>query len=294
MCRGKIREITDTDMETERNRIITSPAVKTYQTANGLRNLKEILGLVEVALVMSLEGTSRATVTEVLRKASDEYGVTSTTSVSGQIFSQLKVKTTMTHGKPRLVLDTNELKTIKDRISKQISEVAKELANVLNEYKDTSNRINKLEEQLKEAIQLNKRERDLTQQLQQVNSQPSRVSYLEQELTKKKKEAEQVIQLEQKCKELSEKIKTLPSLQDREKKLASDITRYQSWEKEIIQNEARLGQALEQLKMRSAWVTFLDLQYNVQNLKTELKEITDQINERRSLIQKIMGTNKVR
>jgi DNA repair exonuclease SbcCD ATPase subunit len=281
-------------MEIERNKIINSPAVKTYQAANSLKNLKEMLGLVEAALVMSLEGTSRATVTEVLRKATDEYGVTSTTSVCGQIFSQLKISTTTTHGKPRLVLDKNQLESIKDRISKQINEVSQELANVLNEYKDTSNRINKLEEQLKETIRLNKRERELTQQLQQVNSQPSRVPYLEQELVKKKKEVEQVTQLETRCKELSEKLKTLPSLQDKEKKLAADIANYQSWEREIIQNEARLGQALEQLKMRSTWVTYLDLQYNIQNLKTELKEITDQINERRSLLQKIMGTNKVR
>jgi chromosome segregation ATPase len=281
-------------METDRKYIASSPAVKTYQAANGLRNLKEMLGLVEAALVMSLEGSSRATVTEVLRKATDEYGVTSTTSVSGQIFSQLKVKTTTTHGKPRLVLDTEQLKSLKDRISRQISEVSQELADVLNEYKDTGNRINQLEEQIKEAIRLYNRERDLNQQLQQVNRQPSRIPYLEQELAKKKKEAEQVIQLEQRCKELSEKIKTLPSLQEKEKKLAADIANYQAWEREIAQNEARLGQALEQLKMRSAWVTYLDLNYNIQNLKTELKEITEQINERRSLLQKIMGTNKVR
>jgi DNA repair exonuclease SbcCD ATPase subunit len=281
-------------METERNRIINSPAVKTYQAANGLRNLKEMLGLIEAAMVMSLEGISRATVTEVLRKATDEYGVTSTTSVSGQIFSQLKVKTTMTHGKPRLVLDTEQLKSLKNQISRQISEVSQELADVLNEYKDTGNRINKLEEQLKETIRLNKRERELTQQLQQVNSQPSRVPYLEQELARRNKEAEHVTQLETRCKELSEKIKILPSLQEREKKLTADIANYQLQERGIIQNEARLGQALEQLKMRSAWVTYLDLNYNIQNLKTELKEITDQINERRSLMQKILGTNKVR
>jgi DNA repair exonuclease SbcCD ATPase subunit len=281
-------------METNRKYIANSPAVKTYQAVNGLRNLKEMLGLIEAALIMSLEGISRATVTEIFRKATDEYGVTSTTSVSGQIFSQLKIKTTTTHGKPRLVLDTAQLKSLKDRISRQIGEVSKELSDILAEYKDTGNRINELEEQLRESIRLYKRERELTQQLQQVNSQPSRVPYLEQELAKKKKEAEQVIQLEQKCKELSDKIKTSPSLQEREKKLASDISNYQAWEREITQNETRLGQALEQLNMRSAWVTYLDLNYNIQNLKTELKEITDQINERRSLLQKILGTNKVR
>jgi chromosome segregation ATPase len=256
--------------------------------------MREILGLVETALVMSLEGTRRATVTEVLRKATDEYGVTSTTSVSGQIFSQLKIKTTTTHGKPRLVLDTAQLKSLKDRLSRQISEVSKDLAEILAEYKDTDSRINKLEDQLRETVRLYKRERELTQQLQQANSQPSRVAYLEQELARKKQEAEQIIQLEQKCKELSEKIRTLPSLQDRGKILVADFSKYQAEEKEITQNEARLGQALEQLKMRSAWVTYLDLNYNIQNLKTELKEITDQINERRSLLQKILGTNKAR
>jgi DNA repair exonuclease SbcCD ATPase subunit len=281
-------------METDRKYIANSPAVKTYQAANGLRNLKEILGLIEAALVMSLEGIFRATVTEVLRKATDEYGVTSTTSVSGQMFSQLKIKTTTTHGKPRLVLDTEQLKSLKDQISRQIRQVSQELAEILAEYKDTGNRINQLEEQLKETVRLNKRERELAQQLQQVNSQPSRLPYLEQELTRRNKEVEQVTQLETRCKELSEKIKTLPSLQEREKKLASDISNYQAWEREIVQNEARLSQALEQLKMRSAWVIYLDLNYNIQNLKTELKDLTDQINERRSLLEKILGTNKVR
>jgi DNA repair exonuclease SbcCD ATPase subunit len=279
-------------METERKYITNSPAVKTYQTVNGLRNLKEILGLVEAALVMSLEGTGRATVSEVLKKATDEFGVTSTAAVSGQIFSQLKISTATTHGKPRLVLDTTQLKSIKDRISRRINEVSKELADILSEYKDTSNRINKLEEQLKESIQLYKRERELTQQLQQVNSQPSRVPYLEQELVRRNKEAEQVTQLEGKCKELSEKIKTLPSLQDREKKLATNISNYQVWEREIVQSEARLGKALEQLKMRSAWATYLDLQYNIQNLKAELEQLSVQLGEKKSLLQRILGGRK--
>jgi DNA repair exonuclease SbcCD ATPase subunit len=276
-------------METERKYITNSPAVKTYQAANGLRNLKEILGLVEAALVMSLESTGRATVSEVLKKATEEFGVTSTATVCGQIFSQLKINTATTHGKPRLVLDTDQLKSIKDRISNRIREVSKELADVLSEYKDISNRIKHLEEQLKEAIQIYKRERELTQQLQRVNSQPSRLPYLEQELARQKKEAEQVTQLEERCKELSERIKTLPSLQDREKKLESGISNYQSWEKEIVQSEARLGQALEKLKMRSAWVTYLDLQYNIQNLKAELEQLSVQLGEKKSLLQRILG-----
>jgi DNA repair exonuclease SbcCD ATPase subunit len=279
-------------METERKYITISPAVKAYQAAHGLRNLKEILGLVDAALVMSLEGTSRATVSEVLKRATDEFDVTSTAAVSGQIFSQLKISTTTTHGKPRLVLDTTQLKSIKDQLSRRTTEVSKELADVLSEYKDTSNRINKLEEQLKDSIRLYKRERELTQQLQQVNSQPSRVPYLEQELARRNKEAEQVTQLEGRCKELSEKIKTLPSLQDREKKLASDISNYQAWEREIVQNEARLGTALEQLKMRSAWVTYVDLQYNIQNLKTELEQLSIQLGEKKSLLQRILGGRK--
>jgi DNA repair exonuclease SbcCD ATPase subunit len=276
-------------METERKYITNSPAVKTYQTVNGLRNLKEILGLVEAALVMSLEGTSRATVSEVLKKATDEFGVTSTAAISGQIFSQLQINTATTHGKPRLVLDPTQLKSIKDLLSRRITEVYKELAEVLSEYKDTSNRINRLEEQLKESIRQYKRERELTQQLQQVNSQPSRLPYLEQELAKKKKEAEQVIQLEQKCKELSEKIKTLPSLQDKEKKLATDISNYQAWEREIVQSEARLGTALEQLKVRSAWATVLDLHNTIQKQKVELDDLSRQLGEKKSLIQRILG-----
>jgi DNA repair exonuclease SbcCD ATPase subunit len=279
-------------METERNRIINSPAVKTYQAANSLKNLKEILGLVETALVMSLEGTSRATVTEVLRKATDEYGVTSTTSVSGQIFSQLKVKTTTTHGKPRLVLDTEQLKSLKDQISRQIRQVLQELSDILAEYKDTGNRINQLQDQLKEAVRLYKREHELTQQLQQANSQPSRVPYLEQELAKKKKEVEQVIQLEQKCKELSERIRTLPSLQDREKKLESEFAKYQVMEKDIVDCETRLGTVLEQLKMRSAWATVLDLHNTIQKQKAELEQLSIQLGEKKTLLQRILGGRK--
>jgi DNA repair exonuclease SbcCD ATPase subunit len=276
-------------METERKYITNSPAVKSYQAAHGLRNLKEILGLVEAALVMSLEGTSRATVSEVLKRATEEFGVISTAAVSGQIFSQLKISTATTHGKPRLVLDTTQLKSIKDQLSRCITEVSKELADVLSEYKDTGNRIKQLEEQLKESIQLYKRERELTQQLQQVNSQPSRVPYLEQELVRRNKDAEQVTQLEVRCKELSKKIKTLPSLQDKEKKLATDISNYQAWEREIVQSEGRLGTALEQLKMRSAWATVLDLHNTIQKQKVELDDLSRQLGEKKSLLQRILG-----
>jgi len=268
------------------------PAIKAYHATNGIRSYKEMLGLVEAALVLVIEGTNRATASEITQRATRDFNVNSTPAITGQIFAQLKINTTTTHGKSRFVLDTDQLKEIKDQISGNIMLLSKELADVLSEYKDTSNRVNQLEEQLKETTLLYKRERELTQQLQQANSQPSRVPYLEQELAKKKKEAEQVNQLEERCKELSAKIKTLPLLQDREKKLEAEFAKYQVMEKDIVECEARLGTALEQLKMRSAWATILDLHNTIQKQKVALDDLSRELGEKKSLLQRILGGRK--
>ena len=56
------------------------------------------LGLVQTALSMVLEGRTRATVTEVTDRASDDFEVFILPSVGGQIFSDLGVRRVSVHG----------------------------------------------------------------------------------------------------------------------------------------------------------------------------------------------------
>ncbi len=270
------------------------PAIKAYRTVNGINTFNEMLGLVEAALVMSLEGTNRATASEVLKRATEDFKVTSTAAVTGQTFSQLKIPTATTHGKSRFILDTDQLKGIKDRIVERIQELSRELDDILDEYRDITDRVKNLETKLNDVSKLYAREKELSQQIQELQNRPSQLLRLEQESARLKKEADRADSLRKECDELAKKIKILPMLEGRKVALQNSIKRYQDEEAQVRDGEARLGQYLEDLKNRHAWVTFVDLDFNIQRLKTELKEITDQINERRSLLQKILGTNKVR
>jgi hypothetical protein len=281
-------------MVMQRPNVNESPAMRANRAIGSLKNLKGALNIIDAGLVMALEGQTRASAADIAARAAKDFEGNFTASDVGQFLRSVGISGAVIHGKPRLVLDAGQLKALKDRMSKACNETAVELESTLKEFAGVSAIIAKLEEQWNETVRMRMRERELARQIQQDRATPSKLPYLEQEAARFQKEADQVAEIEKRCKELSEKIKTLPALQEKQKSLEMTAAKYRGWEREIAENEARLGQALEELKKRSAWATFLDLQYNINKQKAELAQITAQINERRPLLQKVLGSNKLK
>jgi myosin heavy subunit len=276
-------------MNNEAQKVNESPAARAFRANSGLRTLRVGLGLLEAAHVMALEGQTRAGAGEIAERAAKDFGVSVTASVAGQTFSQMGMATAITHGKTRLVLDPDQLKGLKNDVVRKLETLAAELTEALSEFKDLSSRIEGLDGQWKEVVRLRMRELELAKQIDEARRTPSKLPYLENEAAKLQKEAARADELGKQCHELSNRIKTLPSLQQRWASLDKTISQYQDEEQQIAAGEARLGKALEQLKQRSAWVTYLDLQYNINKEKAELDQLSQQLGEKKSLLQRLMG-----
>jgi DNA repair exonuclease SbcCD ATPase subunit len=276
----------------EKGPIIQSPLGRAFRGMDGLKSLKQVLALVQAAQAMALEGINRSTAAEVLQRAINDFGVDATPSVVGQMFSNLNIGKATTHGKTRLVLDSDELKSIKERISKVYENTAKDLEQSLNEFEGQSERVKALEDRWKEILQIRARERELVQLIQQDRQRPSRLPDLEQEMDRIKAEVDKCEALEKQCKELSLQIKKAPFLEAKKADLDKALSSYKAEEAKITQQEARLGEALDRLKLRSAWVQFVDLQYSIQKARAELEELSQQLGEKRTLIDKLLGRNK--
>jgi hypothetical protein len=269
-------------------------ALRAENALGGIRSFKETISLVTAALAMSLEGQTRATAGEIAERATRDFQSSATASGAGTAFARLGIKSTSSHGKTRLVLETDELQGIKAVITQKLEDAEAELETVINGFGDLSRNIQKLEQSWEDTVRLRARERELTKQIQLQRSAPSRLPELERGVARLHSETDRVAELEKTCKELSGKIKSFPQLENRQKSLESAIAAHSAREKVIAQDEARLGQALEDVKMRSAWVTYVVLDQNIQRQRAELAEITAQINDRRSLLQKVLGSNKVK
>lgn len=255
---------------------------------------KNALNIIQAALVMAMEGTSRATASDISERATKDFESKSIPSEIGQLLRQMGISSATSHGKTRLILDTDELSVIKDKLSATVIGTGKQLEDTIKQFGDISSRIRTLESQYKEALSRRMKEKELVQLIEHDRRTPSRLPELEHQADRIRQEADRVDELQKEIDEMAKKVKVLPMLEGRKVALQNSIRRYQDEEAKIKTEEARLGQYLEDLKKRQAWVTFVDLDFNIQKLKDELKEITDQINERRSLLQKLLGTNKVR
>jgi hypothetical protein len=263
------------------------------QAIFGLRNLKLVLGILQAAHVMALEGKTRATAGEIANRANQDFKVSTTPSDVGKFLREAGISVAITHGKARLVLDADDIAILKDRVIKACEQKTAQLEAVLKGFEGLSSRIKAAEDQWNLVVQLRNRERQLAQQLEQERKTPSKLPALEQEAARIRKEAERADLLRKECDEMAKKVQTLPMLEGKKVALNNAIKRYQDEEEQIKAGEARLSAVLQDLKMRSAWVTFVDLDRNIQRQKSELSQLTAQINERRTLLQKILGTNKV-
>jgi DNA repair exonuclease SbcCD ATPase subunit len=268
---------------------VESAAVRARRSISGLHNLKDSLAIVEASTLIVIEGNTRTSATELAERASKEFKVNVTASVVGQLIRQMGINTVVSHGKSRLILDIEQLQSLKIQLTQKCESASLEVNRILAEFQGISAHVESIEKEWEHTVKQKARERELSVQIEQAHKTPSRLPALEGELSRLQKEAASVTELEKKINELSGKIKALPSLREREKSLESTINEYRTWEAEIVRNEDQLGTIFEQLKLRNAWITYSDLQPNIQKLKAELAQVSKQLEEKQSLLQRIIG-----
>jgi len=254
----------------------------------GLMERKVTLALVQSSILMVLEGTNRATASEIAERAIRQYEIQATPSNVGQIFSMLGIGSVTTHGKRRFVLDPKQLEKIRENIEQQCHDLDLKLETSIKYFQVLPDRIQALEMRWEEIHKLIARENELKWMIQQSSQVTSRLYQLQEGAKRIQEQMKKADALEKECQELAQTLKKLPSLTERKKKLEARITAYKTDEGELAQQETNLQRTIEALKPRNGWVTLASLNEAIDRANHQLAAINREINRRRSLLDRIL------
>ena len=141
---------------------------ESLETGVSLVGMKNCLTLIQTAYAMVLEGVTRATATQVANREASEFSNNVTPSNVGQVFAALKIKTVISHGKTRFVLNIKELERIRETIVAYCEELAQKLEASLKSYEELDARVKALVARLQEVCQLSDQEKELMRQIEEV------------------------------------------------------------------------------------------------------------------------------
>jgi len=272
-----------------------------------LNDLKISLVLIQAASAFTLEGTNRATASQIAERAGNDYGIEVTASFTGQTFSSLGIKTTISHGKRRFALDHELLEEIRRGIAAKCEDTAGKLEATLETFNKLPKRIKELQIRWREMIDLRNKERELIQTINEARKTPSRLPYLQQEFQKIQVESTRIKELRKEINALTRQIKKLPSLEETKKALKSKIEEYNNEaqkleekkqsinrnEEALTEKEAGLDQRIDRLQNRMGWVELAELQESIENTKKELDLVLRQLGEKRTILDKLLMKNRV-
>lgn len=264
-----------------------------------LAAFKLIVSIVQAAYQMSLEGVSRVTALEVAEKVDKDFDISVTPSYVGYVFANLNLRTVTTHGKKRFVLDPDELKGIKERVTAVCEQRMREIDSTLESYKGFVAEVKSLEDRCKEMIKLVDHRKELITYIEANKHYADEVADLEEEASQLKEEAAKAQVLQAECKRLSRHIKAQPALEERREKLTaaindynSKVRQYQAQESDVSSKEQVLAKAIFGLQKRKGLAEIAELEEAIKEAKRELNDLSRQLGEKRSLFDRLFMKRK--
>ncbi len=248
-----------------------------------------MLALTQAAASMALEGRTRASVTEIVERAQDECGIEVLLSTAGQKLSADGIRTVTSHGKNRLVLVKDELLELRDQYAAIFNQLSKQAEEYLARFKPVSERVAGLEEQRQNVVRMVEREAELREFLQ--GKDRLRFSYqgVANEAAQLKKTVDAIRQLREDIEELKVKAKGRSSLEKRKAKLKEAEAEYERESSELAKLEKDLGSGINKVKEGREWYNLSMITTEVERAQAELDELSRQLGEKRSLVQKLLG-----
>jgi DNA repair exonuclease SbcCD ATPase subunit len=253
---------------------------------------KTALSLIQAAGLLAQAGVRRISARELLEKIDPDSNISLTPSQVGIFLHKMGLQKYFLHGRSRFALDPAQLETLRQTLAAQCEERMHKLQDSIDKYQELPDQIQALEEEVKNIPRLESRQQELTQLIAASQPQVAKINELEKKWQSLQQQVKRVNELEQACQELALKIFKLPFLLARKTSLEKGLQAYQHDEKMLTEKEAELATALSNLKERNAWVDLATLQYNIQLNKKELIELIKQIDDKRSLLDKLLNRHR--
>ena len=258
--------------------------------------LNERLMVAQTALLMSLDGTRRATATQISDRIEAEMGVDITPSRVGVIMSGFKVRSVVSSGRSRLVLDPEQLGNILGDMKAEAETVEPMVEKAIEAFGDIANRIESMRFRLARLKFLAQTEKELKALTERNRHRLSNLRYIEQRHIELQAQVRKVNQLEQSCTALGSQVEGLPSLEAEERRLRDLIVAHEGRAKEVPVREASLqrqelalAEGLKAIEYREARVSLAQLQQEISTSRQDFDDLKKQIGEKKSIAQKMFG-----
>ena len=268
----------------------------TAAVQKGLATIRLDLALVQTGYIMAMEGTTRATASQVVERVWTEFEVEVAPWRAGQVFSQMGVRTATAHGKTRLVLDPSQLGPWQEQIAALVDGTAQEVEKAIASFGDVAGRIQALDEQLQETQRLAAQEQEIRGYLGEHAGVRRELGLWQGRYQQVRGEVRRVEMLEKECTSLSQKLKTLPRLDRRKRKLLEALARRKEEEEGLAKQERALADEertleslLARLRDRNRLVRLGRLDEAIGEAEKELKSLSERLGEKRSLFDRLLG-----
>ena len=286
-------------MLTHRRGTTTLPpdlAARVQAQTRDIAMLSLTLSLLQAACSMSLEGVTRASVSEVTARAEGDSGVQVTPSVAGQVFSSIGVRTVTSHGRNRLVLSMEELLPLRDKLAEDWELRAPQAEEYLSGFGKLAEYVAELDAKRQRVLNLIAREKANREFLKGRDRWMFQARYVESEAQKLKQTIERCEALRKSGEAMKKEIKALPRLEKREAELEARLARYQQedhdlsmQEEKLREQEEKLGDRLVDLKNRRQYIRADKLEQAIEEAHHQLESLNEQLGEKRSRLARLLG-----
>ena len=260
--------------------------------AGSLALLKDELLTLQTSCSMARVGTTRATATEIADMVGDQYGTSVTPSFVGKVFSTHKMRRAISHGRPKLVLDLDQLEAARQSVCTKLEELVPQVQKDLGHYDDLVQEVTMIADRAQKVQSLMRRKDAINRFLAENYAASRRLSFLAGHAARLQNELDQAKLVQKQCKALQRKVDALPDLEDRKMDLESSLEQFASDESLISTKERDLQGRIQNLQKRTRWVTMAELDAQIAQVKKELDSLSEQLGEKRTLLGRMFGKDR--
>lgn len=276
--------------------------------------LKDELLALQASCSMARGGTTRATATDVADWVSMQYGTAVTPSFVGKVFSSHRFRRTVSHGRPKLVLDLDQLEAARESVCTKLERLVPQVEKDVLGYEDLVQQVTELADRALKVQSLLQRKDSLNRFLADNYTASRHLSILAGNAARLRNQLDQAKLLKRECTELQRKVDALPDLEGPKKSLESSLEEFADEQRIISGKEHELQGRILNLQKRSFWVTIaemekaiddkkkemdreiskrkLALDEDVRKRKQELKDLDKALAEKRSLADRLLGRRR--
>jgi len=277
-----MKSLTPKDNINEQNQIINLSEFR-----KGMADMKNSLMLLQAAGALAAEGSTRATASQIAARVAQLSGVSLAPAVVGQLLASLRLPVITSHGKRRFVIEPDNLAELIDQLNVQYRTLADRLAVSQSDIETLAHNIATLNDEWQTIIDLKTRETALRIAISQTAATAAKIPPLVNRLNHLQEQAAEAIELEEACETLTAQIKSIPQLNKRKAALEARAEKCEAEDNDLTSRERELAPRLARLKERRGWLSLLDLEQAIDEAQRELAQLSGQLGEKRSLLDRL-------